>query len=297
MAIKPITGAEFNALKDHTAQATRLVVGMQYIGRVVGVDSDNITSVEIGDQVFRMQLPEPHKLGENINLRYLGADPKPTFRVLQPNPSAVLPSHVLLSAAGKVVLEALSATAQFANLNQIEGSGMAPLLTSIGNPQMSAIELQNALRFSGLFYESHIANFIQGKRTIEQLRKEIQNQKDLNHSAIISKQLDVLEKQQIQWAGMIWSKQYMQWTVSRDDGGSSSDSSEEKSYKSTLELDLPTLGKIIFHIVMSRDRINIEIEVASRQSRQVIEGAVATLRNHFDSYTNKLDHISVLKNG
>lgn len=297
MAIKPITGAEFNALKDHTAQANRLVVGMQYIGRVVGIDSDNITSVEIGDQVFRMQLPEPHKLGENINLRYLGADPKPTFMVLQPNPSAVLPSHVLLSAAGKVVLEALSATAQFANLNQIEGSGMAPLLTSIGNPQMSAIELQNALRFSGLFYESHIANFIQGKRTIEQLRKEIQNQKDLNHSAIISKQLDVLEKQQIQWAGMIWSKQYMQWTVSRDDGGSSSDSSEEKSYKSTLELDLPTLGKIIFHIVMSRDRINIEIEVASRQSRQVIEGAVTKLRNHFDSYTNKLDHISVLKNG
>lgn len=297
MAIKPITGAEFNALKDHTAQATRLVVGMQYIGRVVGVDSDNITSVEIGDQVFRMQLPEPHKLGENINLRYLGGDPKPTFMVLQPNPSAVLPSHVLLSAAGKVVLEALSATAQFANLNQIEGSGMAPLLTSIGNPQMSALELQNALRFSGLFYESHIANFIQGKRTIEQLRKEIQNQKDLNHSAIISKQLDVLEKQQIQWAGMIWSKQYMQWTISRDDGGSSPDSSEEKSYKSTLELDLPTLGKIIFHIVMSRDCINIEIEVASRQSRQVIEGAVAKLRNHFDSYTNKLDHISVLKNG
>nr|WP_255533532.1 flagellar hook-length control protein FliK [Polynucleobacter sp. UK-Mo-2m-Kol15] len=89
----------------------------------------------------------------------------------------------------------------------------------------------------------------------------------------------------------------MQWTISRDDGGSSPDSSEEKSYKSTLELDLPTLGKIIFHIAMSRDRINIEIEVASRQSRQVIEGAVAKLRNHFDSYTNKLDHISVLKNG
>jgi flagellar hook-length control protein FliK len=297
VAIKPITGAELNALKDHTTQATRLVVGMQYIGRVVGVDSDNITSVEIGDQVFRMQLPEPHKLGENINLRYLGADPKPTFMVLQPNPSSVLPSNVLLSAAGKVVLEALSATAQFSNLNQIDGSDMAPLLTSVGSPHMSAIELQNALRFSGLFYESHIANFIQGKRTIEQLRKEMQNQKDVNHSAIISKQLDVLEKQQIQWAGMIWPKQFMQWTISRDDGESRSDSSEEKSCKSTLELDLPTLGKVIFHIVMIRDRINIQIEVASRQSRQVIEEAVPKLRNHFDSYTNKLEHIGVLKNG
>lgn len=297
MAIKPITGAEFNALKDHSTQATRLVVGMQYIGRVVGIDSENITSVEIGDQIFRMQLPESHKLGDNINLRYLGADPKPTFMVLQPNPSSVLPSNVLLSAAGKLVLEALSATAQFSNLNQIDGSDMAPLLASVGSPQMSAIELQNALRFSGLFYESHIANFIQGKRTIEQLRKEIQNQKDVNHSAIISKQLDVLEKQQIQWAGMIWPKQYMQWTISRDDGGSSPDSPEEKSCKSTLELDLPALGKIIFHIVMSRDRINIQIEVASRQSRQVVEGAVPKLRNHFDSYTDKLDHISVLKNG
>ena len=297
MAIKPITGAELNALKDHASQATRLVVGMQYIGKVVGIDSDNITSVEIGDQVFRMQLPGSHKLGENINLRYLGADPKPTFMVLQPNPASVLPSNVLLSAAGKVVLEALSATAQFANLNQIEGSAMAPLLASAVNPQMSAIELQNALRFSGLFYESHIANFIQGKRTLEQLRKEIQNQKDIDRSAMISKQLDVLEKQQIQWAGMIWPKQYMEWTISRDNGGSSPEASEEKSCKSTLELDLPTLGKIIFHIVMSQDRIHIQIEVASRRSRQVVEGAVPKLRNQFESYTNKLDHIGVLGNG
>ena len=298
MTIKPITGAEFNALNhDHTSQAARLVAGMQYIGRVVGIDSENITSVEIGDQVFRMQLPETHQLGESINLRYLGADPKPTFMVLQPSPTSVLPSNVLLSAAGKLVLEALSATAQFASLNQIDGSEMTPLLASAANPQMSAIELQNALRFSGLFYESHIANFIQGKRTIEQLRKEIQNQKDVNRSAIISKQLDVLEKQQIQWVGMIWPKQHMQWTISKDDGGSSPELPEEKSCKSTLELDLPALGRIIFHIVINRDRINIQIEVASRQSRQVVEGAVPKLRNHFESYTNKLDHISVLKNG
>lgn len=297
MTIKPITGAELSAPKDNTTQATRLVAGMQYIGRVVGVDSENITSVEIGEQIFRMQLPETHKLGDHINLRYLGADPKPTFMVLQPSPSAVLPSNVLLSSAGKVVLEALSATAQFASLNQVDGSDITPLLTSAANPKMSTIELQNALRFSGLFYESHIANFIQGKRTIEQLRKEIQNQKDINRTAIISKQLDVLEKQQIQWAGMIWPKQYMQWTISRDNSEPSSESNQEKSCKSTIALELPNLGKIIFHIAMNRDRINIKIEVASRQSRQVVEGAIPKLRDHFDSYTNKIDHISVLKNG
>nr|WP_255538416.1 flagellar hook-length control protein FliK [Polynucleobacter sp. 73C-SIWE] len=89
----------------------------------------------------------------------------------------------------------------------------------------------------------------------------------------------------------------MQWTISRDSGESSPEAPEEKSCKSTLALDLPNLGKIIFHIVMNRDRIHIQIEVASRQSRQVVEGAVPKLRNHFDSYTNKLDHISVLKNG
>lgn len=298
MTIKPISGAEFNALnRDHNTQASRLVAGMQYIGRVVGIDSENITSVEIGDQVFRMQLPESHQLGESVNLRYLGADPKPTFMVLQPTPSSVLPSNVLLSTAGKLVLEALSTTAQFANLNQIDGSDMQPLLASTGNPQMSAMELQNALRFSGLFYESHIASFIQGKRTIEQLRKEMQNQKDVNRSAIISKQLDVLEKQQIQWIGMIWPKQQMQWTISKDEGGADPELPEEKSCKSTLALDLPRLGKIVFHIVMIRDRINIQIDVAGRQSREVIDIAIPKLRNHFESYTNKLDHISVLKNG
>ena len=298
MTIKLITGAELSALnQDQSTQANRLVVGMQYVGKVIGIDSENITSVEIGDQIFKMQLPELREPGQTINLRYLGADPKPTFMLLQPSPSSLLPSNVLLSQAGKLVLEALSATAQFSSLNQVDGSDMAPLLTSVTSPQMSAIELQNALRFSGLFYESHIASFIQGKRTIEQLRKELQNQKDVNSSSIISKQLDVLEKQQIQWAGMIWPKQHMQWTIGRDSGGSSSELPEKKSFKSTLALDLPSLGKMIFHIVMNQDRIHIQIEVASQQSRRAVEVAIPQLRHHFESYTNKLDGISVLKNG
>ncbi len=298
MTIKLITGAELSALnRDQSTQANRLVVGMQYVGKVIGIDSENITSVEIGDQIFKMQLPELREPGQTINLRYLGADPKPTFMLLQPSPSSLLPSNVLLSQAGKLVLEALSATAQFSSLNQVDGSDMAPLLTSVTSPQMSAIELQNALRFSGLFYESHIASFIQGKRTIEQLRKELQNQKDVNSSSIISKQLDVLEKQQIQWAGMIWPKQHMQWTIGRDSGGSSSELPEKKSFKSTLALDLPSLGKMIFHIVMNQDRIHIQIEVASQQSRRAVEVAIPQLRHHFESYTNKLDGISVLKNG
>jgi flagellar hook-length control protein FliK len=298
VTIKLITGAELSALnREQPTQATRLVVDMQYVGKVMGVDSENITSVEIGDQIFRMQLPELHEPGQTINLRYLGADPKPTFMLLQPSPPTLLPSNVLLSQAGKLVLEALSATAQFSSLNQVDGSNMGPLLTSVASPQMSAIELQNALRFSGLFYESHIASFIQGKRTIEQLRKEMQNQKDINSASIISKQLDVLEKQQIQWAGMIWPKQHMQWTIGRDSSGSSPELPEKKSFKSTLALDLPALGKIIFHIVMNQDRINIQIEVASQQSRRAIEVAIPQLRNHFESYTNKLEGISVLKNG
>lgn len=298
MAINPITSAELQALnRNQSTPTTRLVVGMQYIGKVLGVDSENITSVEIGDQIFRMKLPVLSEPGQTINLRYLGGDPKPTFMLLQSNPSSLLPSNVLLSQAGKLVLEALSATAQFSGLNQVDGSGMAPLLTSVGSPQMSAIELQNTLRFSGLFYESHIANFIQGKRTIEQLRKELQNQKDIDRLLIISKQLDVLEKQQIQWAGMIWLKQHMKWTISRDDSSSSPELPEKKSCKSILELELPTLGKMVFHIVMNRERINIQIEVASQQSKKVVEVALPKLRNHFESYTNKLDNISVLKNG
>jgi hypothetical protein len=282
VAIKPITGAEFNALnQNHTMQPARLVVGTQYIAKVVGVDSENITSVEIGDQVFRMQLPELHQVGENINLRYLGSNPKPTFMVLNPNPSSALPSNVLLSDAGRVVLEVLSASAQFDSLNQIDDLDMPPLLTSVSNPQITAIELQNALRFSGLFYESHIASFIQGKRTIEQLRSEIQNHKNVNRSAIISKQLDVLEKQQIEWVGMIWPKQDMKWTISRENSQSSPEEPDEKSCTSILEITLPALGKLIFHIVIDCGRINIQIQVASGQSRQIVEMAVPKLRGHF----------------
>ena len=298
MAIKPITGAEFNALnQNHTMQPARLVVGTQYIAKVVGVDSENITSVEIGDQVFRMQLPELHQVGENINLRYLGSNPKPTFMVLNLNTSSALPSNVLLSDAGRVVLEVLSASAQFDSLNQIDDLNMPPLLTSVSNPQITAIELQNALRFSGLFYESHIASFIQGKRTIEQLRNEIQNHKNVNRSAIISKQLDVLEKQQIEWVGMIWPKQDMKWTISRENSQSSPEEPDEKSCTSILEITLPALGKLIFHIVIDCGRINIQIQVASGQSRQIVEMAVPKLRSHFEAYTNKLDQVSVLKNG
>jgi hypothetical protein len=144
--------------------------------------------------------------------------------------------------------------------------------------------LSHALSNSGIFYESHLADWVSGLRSQTQILQEPQAQldrptkprpdvlpsgptHDLLQNAhtltasltrtihpqslgVLQQQLQSLDSQVIPWQGQIWPGQDLQWSVQPDDVYPHGDQehgagSSPIHWKSTLKLSLPHLGEVL----------------------------------------------------
>ena len=101
------------------------------------------------------------------------------------------------------------------------------MATPGADPAQLAQKLRDAVGSSGLFYESHVAEWAEGKRPLASLLLEPQMQKaqqaeaqktgtDLASAQLINLQLHTHEQARVQWQGEAWPGQKMQWDISRD---------------------------------------------------------------------------------
>ncbi len=171
-----------------------------------------------------------------------------------------------LSNAGKLINQVLQATAEMPHV--IVGS--TPIVGSpTVVPQQLAAALHSALDLSGVFYESHLRQWLDGKRDLSQLAREPQaqaqnalageraalaNAASLSVSAemaasasrqagveeaglafphLVNLQLNALEQHAVQWSGQIWPGQQMEWEVqleqAQKDAGGRGGDNQEQS--------------------------------------------------------------------
>ncbi len=157
--------------------------------------------------------------------------------------------------------------------------------------QVIAQALQGALETSGLFYESHLADWVGGQRSLEAIRTEPQallhdarsvsqasaaasddtvmvNAPALN--AIVNAQLDVLDSGQLRWQGElwpgmlaeIWMKQDTPDRDTADAGQRNGDSANEQSgrrWQARLVTTLPVLGKISTQFTLQGDKLDVKL--------------------------------------
>jgi Flagellar hook-length control protein FliK len=128
--------------------------------------------VRIAGQVYDMRLPRLAQKGETLKLVYVGERARPTFLLAQQTPPGK-PGQVALSDTAKVLGQLL---AQAGNQPaRAPVSAAAPLLNA---PPAKTADLAQALGKalvqSGLFYESHQAEWVSGKRPLETLLQEPQ---------------------------------------------------------------------------------------------------------------------------
>ncbi|MEG1116871.1 MAG: flagellar hook-length control protein FliK [Janthinobacterium sp.] len=177
--------------------------------------------------------------------------------------------------------------------------GKTPLMTTPGAaPAQVAQKLQEAVGSSGLFYESHVAEWAEGKRPLASLLLEPQMQKaaqgdmaktgtDLASAQLINLQLHTHEQARVQWQGEAWPGQKMQWDISRDapegqqrDG---TDADEEATaWRSNVRFQFPLLGDLAAHVVLQGGRVTIQLQAGS-------EGSADTLRQHAARLEASLD--------
>ncbi|MHB1676698.1 MAG: flagellar hook-length control protein FliK [Sulfuriferula sp.] len=165
-------------LGDHQAETAlwinQLNLGQRVIAEVQAHLSDGSFLVKIGDTTSRMNLPAATIVGEKINLTLISKAPLPTFILNANSAAATTDSSVMsLSNTGKLITALLQHTAN--EIIPLSLLGKTPIVSQANLPVPElAHALQQAITTSGLFYESHLNEWIAGQRTIAELMQEPQ---------------------------------------------------------------------------------------------------------------------------
>lgn len=156
-------------------------LGQKLQGTVQAQVAPNVFNVRVADQLLQMQLPSFIRSGDTITLQVASLQPRLTFTLAASSNPVSTP-------------ESLSATARLlSSLSQqpLERSYVRPIQSSplwtggqaLPDTTQLAGKLHDALSHSGLFYESHQAQWISGTRPTTQLLLEPQNQLAQNLTA------------------------------------------------------------------------------------------------------------------
>ncbi len=136
--------------------------------------SANVFKVRVADQLLQMQLPSFVRSGDTITLQVVSLQPRLTFTLAaSANPVSTPES---LSAASRLLSSLSQQPLEKSYVTPVQSS---PLWTGEQvqpDTTLLASKLHDALSHSGLFYESHQAQWIAGTRPTTQLLLEPQNQ-------------------------------------------------------------------------------------------------------------------------
>jgi hypothetical protein len=302
------------AAPDKQAQqnSLKLEVGQHVQATVQAKVAADVFQVKVANQTMQMQLPAFVRPGDLITLQVVSLQPRLTFSfAASVNPLST--SEQLGSTAR--MLSSLSQ--QPIRQDYVPPTRREPLL--IGEraaPDTSQLagRLQQSLNHSGLFYESHQAQWIAGTRTTPQLMQEPQNlfrpqvalsaaQSATSQAAmatpvsllagaessprmptipehlqpLVQQQLQALENKQVVWMGQAWQGQDMHWEVREEDTRSGKEGEDAKQWVTELHLDLPKLGGVTARLSMNGNAVSLKFEVADEQTARTMGAATEQL--------------------
>jgi hypothetical protein len=162
---------------DHPAEMPQWVPGQKLTATVLANLPNGRFQVMVSDMLLDMNLPRNTQPGEKFDLTFIAAQPRLTFALSRDlEGAAQTQSSVKLSEAAKFLGGLLERASQMSAKNEASPlQETAPLL--LGEPADSkslAQTLHTAVAKSGLFYESHQAQWVSGQRALSDLLSEPQ---------------------------------------------------------------------------------------------------------------------------
>lgn len=167
--------------QDVYARLMTLTIGRPVAAEVVSQTDSGASMVRVADTVVQMDLPPGAKSGEKITLTLLAREPRLTF-LFEREPAA----HSMVSNTGRLIDSILRSVSQQADGAPAMLTGRSPLFsTPAGSPAAALLShqglaatfeaaLANLFDTSGLFYESHLAQWVAGERPQSALMAEPQ---------------------------------------------------------------------------------------------------------------------------
>lgn len=285
---------------------TQISLGQQLVANVQSRLSDGSFIVKLADTVAKMNLPASTEVGAKLNLTLIGKEPRPTFVI---SPSA----ENITSGINSTPTE-ISNTAHLISTLLQNSSNLSPamivaknntvLMNQTSQPQAVAHTLQQAISQSGVFYESHLANWASGHMSVTLLMQEPQaqlsprlensspaeipkttnKQTELSNNPtlqqLVNTQLQTLEQNHITWQGNAWPGQAMQWEISQDTPQHNQQrTSAESTWHSDVKFELPALGNITATLRLTGTHLNVQIQAENPDSANKLQANTTLLVN------------------
>lgn len=307
LAVQPVLDAVERDQAAPRAAFDRLVIGQSVTGQVKS-QINGLSLVTIEGQTVAMRLPYPVKTGDPLKLSFAGHTPQPVF--LLQSPDTQPGDAPQLSSTARLLSDILQRAPQHALPT------LTPASPLFAKPATNTRELASALRTalvrSGLFYESHLANWTVGQDSVDGLMQEPQNRlateavrmgsalslseapaasdtRQLNPMhTLLTQQLQVLESPHFVWRGDLWPGRTLEWQVRQDTSAANEESTapasqtEDAAWESHLKLRLPELGTLNVHIKLDARQVFSLRMVADKP------GVDALLRQHQPELTEQL---------
>jgi hypothetical protein len=186
-----------------------------------------------------------------------------------------------------------------------------------GNAEPSAAQLAQKLHDtisqSGLFYESHVTEWVKGERTLPDLMREPQMQRlaqgaenaargagngpDLTSAQMINQQLHTQEQSRVQWNGQAWPGQHMQWEIRReqregrkDDGG---DAEPEQVWRSGVRFRFPMLGAVSASVTLIGGQVHIQVQADSGDTANTLRAYADRLEGAMEAAGAPLSSLTI----
>ncbi|WP_432720423.1 flagellar hook-length control protein FliK [Jeongeupia wiesaeckerbachi] len=269
-------------------------------------------AVQIKDQLLDLNLPRNTQPGEQIELEVVSTSPALRFALLQG--AATEPRQATtLSTAARTLAELLRPAAGAA-ASGVDDPEPLLKLDHAAAPDVAKLteRLAQAINNSGLFYESHQADWVRGERPLQALMREPQNAlgAETPRAAVASppdgagaaapridetravlgqlvqRQLDALDQGGVVWQGQAWPGQPLRWALNTevpddDHQAASADEQATRRWQTRLDLTLPRLGAVSVLAELHQGQFSLRFVSPQPETRAAISAWQPVLQARF----------------
>ena len=283
--------------------------GQKIQGIVQNQVSPGLFNVHVGEQLTQMLLPDFIHSGDIIKLQVIATTPRLTFSMSASNNP--LSTEEQLSSVSRLLSALSQQPREQIDMRAMKSSPLWTTPQTTRSGQLAGL-LQDALSNSGLFYESHQAQWLEGARSTSQLLQEPQNSatanlatsialslpegnissaSQLNTAAsaeeniplipnhlqpLVQQQINTLETQQVLWQGNIWPGQAMQWEI-HEQASQTPATDNQQQWSTQIHLDLPNLGKVSATLCFNNAGLSLTLNASSPATLAALGNASSQL--------------------
>ena len=286
-----------NPSQDGVIKLDQIEIGKALQAQVTSIlsNGNSIVSLQNGAQTnnLQMRLPAGFKVGDQLQLTLLSLnDGKPNFSISLLNATETVNLSSTAQLLDKLALH---------NNQQAKINGNTPLLASTNElePAHLATQLGASIEKGGVFYESHLQQWSEGNRNLEQIKQEPQNQSATpteTANTLIPAQLDTLENKRLSWQGELFPGQPLQMDITKEENQGKQSSAEQESeaiWQTTLKLQLPNLGDVHVKIRLQGDHAQLNVNVNDSATATSLKSASDSLSQSLAASGTALDQITV----